>query len=286
MGWDAKRNINVCEQPFSASNRYIKSLFRSFLPFYLKVHRSVSGAYEWKHTCPTDKTVTAKLFTALMASSNSAGILVRDQSQEIKNIKTDVFQARQCCVKKTCNQLRSQTYKNIQTLQLTLGLYICTIAACCSDALTKRHGHFVSGSVNRPGVPPVIELTQMAQCGFCYRRSYEVKKKQTPKHFVSCSPALCVLINFEHPSYLISVTLVSVGFVLAPDFSSSVSWTFLATFGLELAFLLIWGLCPLRCICGLLEPSFRLSSGLLEPFTLGCCRLSRVLSGMSPRSPQ
>lgn len=88
--------------------------------------------------------------------------------------------------------------------------------------------------------------------------------------------------------YLISRTsLFCTGLELEPDLLSSVSWVFLVTLGLELAFLDVWGLCPLRCICGLLEPTLRLSSGLLEPFTLaGACRLSAVFSGFRPRSPQ
>lgn len=112
-------------------------------------------------------------------------------------------------------------------------------------------------------------------------------KKNTPFLETTLFGSLLTLVNrvSTPSSYLISTTL-SVGLVWAPDLSSSVSWAFLATFGLQLAFLLIWGLCPLRCIWGLLEPSFRLGSGLLEPFVLGCCRPSRVLSGTSPRSPQ
>lgn len=88
--------------------------------------------------------------------------------------------------------------------------------------------------------------------------------------------------------YLISRTsLFCTGLELEADLLSSVSWAFLVTFGLELAFLGVWGLCPFRCICGLLEPSLRLSSGLLEPFTLGgAWRLSTVFSGFRPRSPQ
>lgn len=270
IGWDVKPNQNPCERPQTDALLPRNSSFG-----LSRVSGAVSGRTQTDKNSQKSSSQPWRRCQSLRGCCKGKCAHTRASS----------------CVKK---QLRSQTYKKHQNVAPSARIARCNIPF--PDALTKRRRQPVIETVAKSAVEKnqqtflsFVEETQMAQCGF-YRLSQQQQQKESPQNIPLCVTTLFwVLVNFGKlrypPPYLIS-TLVSVSLDLPSDLSSSISWTFLATFGLELAFLLIWGLCPLRCICGLLEPSFRLSSGLLEPFALGGCRLSRVLSGTSPRSPQ